>query len=943
MSSPVVFEISHCKQKTYNNIFQAGGVLAMGWGPPARAQPCHGTEDRLPRRSKRREHIVRQQAETLLGLRATLPKHEPKRDAATQTGPDATPRTSLRQLANAVARVPASATDQKAIEVRRALRNLHLLLRSERLYVKDHPLRLDSLDSAYDSIRNATEILGGLEIRVERGGLVAPRIGDAHLPDARGEMQALAIDLQRAGIHVMTFSKKFHVGELDTLAGLVKASLLKSEDPANSAGNAWWPARLLENRVEGISINTQTERRVDTVLASLIAALVAYGGHSPRETTDAPIQAPDFDDLVACLRLLARLTPPLESARGLSPEEAARAIHGAMEEASRDSVCMLLSSVSQYGPREGERPQPYLLRLSEHLIFEFLGAEFSSGSLTASSVRPTINRLSDVMVDAGGYSGPHSSQHLSSLAVTWATDTHREQLIDRFWLELPPREKSAVLRGPDVWCVPVAALRHTLGQLADAGADAPRREARNIILNYARRIEHADPSARRSVAAGLNEMSSIIESLWPNQLPEDLSRGAMKALDEEKAPETAALLAAFVESLGRIAVNRADYSGFENILTSLERAPQDKEHGHVATLANRLVVQDRWLLLVDAALANRPLDPCLPRLLQRDPERLLDRLTLLLTEPRGAEMVPAMARLLRTIGVPVLNLLETRLYEARRQRVTAAIKLLAASDPERLLRGLARAMASWEWNLQDLAVSELSRPNNAASALTTAFVFSAILADAHPMVVPMMIDQLGLAQETTAVPQLMEIAAGEHESLRDQFVRIKAIEALGRMRAPEAAELLRRLSENRDGLTYAEPAGLRAAAEDALALIENRPSFKQAAAAFGAPAQSSSGYVIPRRYTRVPLDSPLRAQIEGAPAGLTRVRTISLGGAYLESPRKLSVGDSIKLEVRAGLRKINFTAVVRNIGPDGGGVEFVHMRDEDREKLRKLVQRHLQL
>jgi len=306
-------------------------------------------------------------------------------------------------------------------------------------------------------------------------------------------------------------------------------------------------------------------------------------------------------------------------------------------------------------------------------------------------------------------------------------------------------------------------------------------------------------------------------------------------------------------------------------------------------------------------------------------------------------MVPAMARLLRTIGVPVLNLLETRLYEARRQRVTAAIKLLAAADPERLLRGLARAIASWEWNLQDLAVSELMRPNNSASAISTAFVFSAILADAHSMVVPMMIDQLGLAQETTAVPQLMEIAAGEHESLRDQFVRIKAIEALGRMHASEAAELLRNLAERREGLTYAEPAGLRAAAGDALALIENRPSFKQALAAFGAPAQSSSSYINPRRYVRVPLESPLRAHIEGAPAGFARVKTISLGGAYLESPRKLSVGDSIKLEVRAGLRKINFTAVVRNIGPDGSGVEFVHMRDEDREKLRKLVQRHLQL
>ena len=877
-------------------------------------------------------------------LRATLPVHEAMRETTSpQLNPDSTPRTSMRLLANAVSRIPTGPTLHNVIEVQRALRNLHLLMRSERLYEKDHPRRLDSLDSAYDSIRNAAEILGGLEIRVERGGLVAPRIGDAHLPDVRGEMQALATDLQRAGIHALDFSKKFHVGELDTLARLVKASLLRSEEPANGGGNAWWPARLLENRVEGISINTQTERRVDTVLASLIAALVAYGGHSPRETADAPIQAPDFDDLVASLRLLARLTPPLESARGLSPEEATRAIHGAMEEASRDSVCMLLSSVSQYGPREGERPQPYLLRLSENIAFEFLTAEFSSGSLTALSVRPTIFRLTDVIIEAGGYSGPHSSQHLSSLAVTWATDTHREQLIDRFWLELSPREKSAVLRGPEVWCVPVTALLHTLGQLADAGADAPRREARNIVLNYARRIEHADPSARRFVAAGLNELSSIIESLWPNQLPEDLSRGAMKALDVEKAPETAALLAAFVESLGRVAVSRADYSGFETILTGLERVPQDIEHDHMAALANRLVAQDRWLLLVDAALANRALDPILPRLLQRDPERLLDRMTLLLTEPRGAEMVPAMARLLRTIGVPVLNLLETRLYEARRQRVTAAIKLLAAADPERLLRGLARAMASWEWNLQDLAVSELSRPNNSASAVSTAFVFSAILADAHPMVVPMMIDQLGLAQETTAVPQLMEIAAGEHETLRDQYVRIKAIEALGRMRAYEAAELLRTLAESREGLTYAEPAGLRAAAEDALALIENRPSFKQAAAAFGAPAQSSSGYVIPRRYVRVPLESPLRAQIEGAPAGLARVKTISLGGAYLESHRKLSVGDSIKLEVRAGFRKINFTAVVRNIGPEGSGVEFVHMRDEDREKLRKLVQRHLQL
>jgi hypothetical protein len=347
------------------------------------------------------------------------------------------------------------------------------------------------------------------------------------------------------------------------------------------------------------------------------------------------------------------------------------------------------------------------------------------------------------------------------------------------------------------------------------------------------------------------------------------------------------------------------------------------------------------LLLVDAALANRALDPALPRLLVRDPERLLDRLTLLLVDSQGTEFLPPMARLLRTIGVPVLNLLESRLYEARRQRVSAAIKLLATADPERLLRALPRALASWEWNLQDLAVSELSRPANATSARSASFIFSSLLSDAHALVVPMMIDHIGLAQDTTSVPQLMDIAAGGHEVLRDQYVRIKAIEALARMRATEAAGLLREICEKRDGLAYAEPAGLRAVAADALGLLEDRPAAGQMRSAYEHVSQAGGSFVVPRRYARVPLESPLRAQIEGSQIGMARVRTISLGGAYLESPKKLSVGDTIQLEVRSGLRKIHFTAVVRNAGPDGNGVEFVHMKSDDRDKLRKLVQKHL--
>jgi hypothetical protein len=205
----------------------------------------------------------------------------------------------------------------------------------------------------------------------------------------------------------------------------------------------------------------------------------------------------------------------------------------------------------------------------------------------------------------------------------------------------------------------------------------------------------------------------------------------------------------------------------------------------------------------------------------------------------------------------------------------------------------------------------------------------------------MMVDQIGIGQETTAVPMLMEIAAGEHETLRDQFVRIKAIEALGRMRAYEAVELLRQLAAKREGLTFVEPAGLRASAEDALAMMEESPASARARAAFESPAAPLGNFVVPRRYARIPLESPLRAQIGAPQMSMARVKTISLGGAYLESAQRLSVGDSIQLEVRSGLKRIHFTAVVRNLGPDGNGVEFVHMKDEDRERLRRLVRKHL--
>ena len=309
----------------------------------------------------------------------------------------------------------------------------------------------------------------------------------------------------------------------------------------------------------------------------------------------------------------------------------------------------------------------------------------------------------------------------------------------------------------------------------------------------------------------------------------------------------------------------------------------------------------------------------------------------MLTAPEGTNALTPMARLVRAAGEPVFGTLETHLSDPRRQRIATAIKLLAAVQPERLAAALPRVLAGWDWNLQDLAVTELARHPSPSLRMQAAQAFLATLTEAHLLVVPGMLDHIALAGETSSVPRLIEIAAGEVDRLRDVFIRIRAIEALGHLRAMSAAALFRNLVRQRAGLTYVEPAGVRSAAEEALALIENRPGSARLRATQEAVAKSSVPFARPRRYLRVNLPSPLPAKIEGAHAATAQVRTIALGGALLETGSHLATGDSIRCESHAGVHRISSTAIVRRVRKAGCGVEFVHMSHEDREKLRRRI------
>lgn len=843
---------------------------------------------------------------------------------------------------------------QKAqLAVGRFARALQVLLRAAKLYQKNHPHVMESLEAAERELRAALERVSPLELRFDKHTVL---FRGQPLPDPRDDLKKLADSLHRRGISILVFFPHTHLGEIGTLAQLIGNSPLQpGEDETLD-----WRALSAGHQLKGIRINTPLEeRKADTVLTTLVAAVLApdlpdylqqvagtgEAQASPPDAARVAAEAPSpvtLEEVTGVLQLLARIAEPLRLHDEVGPQQVVLALRSAVVSTDRKVVLELAGGMTRHAPQEKENLEPYFSRLAEAVALDFATAQFRSASTPLPKLRELFLKLARELA-VTGLRPPR--RH----GAMWTDESYADALYERFWTELPAADKSHALTGRDAWCVPVPTLRAYLEQLATAGGE---RQARFLLLNYARGLEAEPSPVRLATATGLSEMHELIAALWPaaSGAPRELERTILRALPVEPAPEVAGVLAGVLDRLARQCVERRDFAELEYILETLERAPRNGSHHLAGTLMQRMLENGRWTAIIEAALEHRPLDPSLPKILGRDPERVIDRMSAQLAAGELDALAP-MARLLRAIGDAAIGTLVTRLFDPRTPRATTAVKLLTVTAPEALVESLPKVMAGWDWALQDLAVGELVR----LGLPGTARAFLAALPQAHPLVVPMMVDEIGMEGETEAVPLLLQMAAGQTEHARDVFVRIKAVEALGRLRAPEAADLLRTIVRQRNGLTYAEPAGLRAAAEEALAMIENRPSSGRVRTSHQAAEKASLSFTRARRYLRVPLDSPLAARIvpsERAPAAAgavayagrmapARVSTISLGGAFVESKERLKVGDSFALEIRAGLRKITGTAVVRNTAPSGGGVEFVHMKQEDREKLRVLVSKLL--
>src|SRR5579863_5506984 len=167
------------------------------------------------------------------------------------------------------------------------LRQFRVLLGAARLYQRNHPRLMEILASTEQQLRIALAARSPLVLAVEPKGMLLPRQeGSAAelLHDPRGELRALAEELQRSGICSFLFTHPINVGELDLLAHEI-SQVPRSANPGDTASRKLWDNWIRNRGVVGIRINIPTERRDSLLLASLMSAVLGYDNgprHSPQ-------------------------------------------------------------------------------------------------------------------------------------------------------------------------------------------------------------------------------------------------------------------------------------------------------------------------------------------------------------------------------------------------------------------------------------------------------------------------------------------------------------------------------------------------------------------------------------------------------------------------------------------------------------------------------------
>ena len=576
-----------------------------------------------------------------------------------------------------------------------------------------------------------------------------------------------------------------------------------------------------------------------------------------------------------------------------------------------------------------------LLRLAEDLAIKFALDRFQRGEVRVNAVRQMLDRMGHELETLRKLLKAREEK-LANAGVN--LESHADVLDRQFWAAVPESGKRQVLMSGEAWCIPPRNVQQYVEELLGRGeSDA----AGDILLQYASCVRNKDAAARKKAAIGLGQLAELYSKAASQRLQDALVQIGQQMAEERDVELQTLLSAAFVR-LSQESAARRYYRAMQQALDSIAELENSKP-SWAASLRPRLGVENRVGDFIEEALTAETMPEGLIGVLMRIPQASAEQLGVRISRCARRTEREAIVELAKSVGAPCARHLRETLKNEPLPKAAAAVGLLSRLDVFAVDEVLPERLKEGQRSFHDAVVRQLST----AGAPERGQVLANCIELIDPVILPLALDEIGMCGDPATASKLLRLAEGELLPETSDYLRVKAIEALGRMRAPAAAGHLRHFVEARKTFGWVYPEEIRMAAAQALMKLD--PAWMQAflpqsgldASVMAlAPLEAipERDFVRHRRYRRVRLPRNVPAVITSARGKYSSaISVLSLEGGLLSGDIQIPVGTEATLKIPAGLRSISMRAVVRFVRSHQAGFEMVGMNLEDRSKLRRLL------
>jgi hypothetical protein len=640
------------------------------------------------------------------------------------------------------------------------------------------------------------------------------------------------------------------------------------------------------------------------------------------------------DELQGILQVLAQIARTGDQSNDKLDPNAFQSRLSTLPRRARFTVSQALSALAAQAPSESS-DRPTLLKLAEHIAIRFALESYERGDIEVNSVRQLLDEMNTELDGLRKILGVYEEK-MARAGIE--VKSHVDLLAQQFWTEVSEEKKKAVLESADAWCVPPAKIREYVEGLQ---AKEKTEEAEKILRNYASCITNKSNEQRRQAATGLAELASLYAKGDERMFIETIRQVGVQ-LAEERDSEMQSLVGAAFVRLTQEATKKRAYPAVQRAVELIDYVEAERP-GLGKNLRPRIAIEDRMPEFIEESLKMGELPGGLADLLRRMPQPASEHLASRFSRSGFREDCELLVSMMGVLGPEGLEHLRRQLREGKPNEAIDAVGILTRVDLEMLEHVLPGRMKEWKRTAHDRVVRQIASSGAPERGRLLLELFDHLDA----LIRPLAVDEIGMSGEQSADMRLLRLAEGDLPKDGTEYLRLKAIEALGRLRSTGAEAILRKVAEARKTFRWANQSELRLVAVQAMEKIDAEwvrsfiPRSGLSIAEFSIEpldADPESSAIRQRRYPRLRLERSLPATTTNLKENChLDIPEMTLGGGVAICEQSLHPGSIVAMRLNPTQKSVKAQTIVRDANTQARAFEVVDMDLEERSKLRKLL------